>query len=73
MKNTSDGTPRVTSSLTNFSGNIWEAGLFRNSNKESRLYIFFPSGLHGTENEKFYTISIRSLFCILLVKLIDGE
>jgi len=37
-----------------FSGNIWEAGLFRNSNKESRLYIFFPSGLHGTENKVYF-------------------
>ena len=54
MKNTSDGTPRVTSSLTNFSGNIWEAGFIRNSNKESRLFIFFPSGLHGTENKVYF-------------------
>ena len=44
-----------------FSGNIWEAGLFRNSNKESRLYIFFPSGLHGTENKVyFHGISSRN-------------
>jgi hypothetical protein len=35
--------------------------LFRNSNKESRLYIFFPSGLHGTENKVyFHGISSRN-------------